>query len=129
MTGPSSVTISTPGTCASGRPAATATAGRPTWAGSPGRTACPPTPHRPAASTWPAYRPPGIGVGSLDLFLDEDREYARRLRAAGVDCQLEVVDGAFHGFDALFLGKDVSRDFWRAQSRALEAALFPARAG
>ena len=73
--------------------------------------------------------PAWVGVGSLDLFLDEDREYARRLRAAGVDCQLEVVDGAFHGFDALFLRKDVSRDFWRAQSRALEAALFPARTG
>jgi acetyl esterase/lipase len=42
-----------------------------------------------------------IGVGSLDLFLEEDVEYAERLRSAGVPTELEVVPGAFHGFDAL----------------------------
>jgi acetyl esterase/lipase len=43
--------------------------------------------------------PAFIGVGSLDLFHDEDVEYARRLNNAGVGCELIVVPGAFHGFD------------------------------
>jgi len=42
-----------------------------------------------------------IGVGSIDLFHDEDVEYARRLRQAGVPVELNVVPGAFHGFDNL----------------------------
>ncbi|SDU86607.1 Acetyl esterase/lipase [Microlunatus sagamiharensis] len=66
-----------------------------------------------------------IGVGTLDLFHDEDVRYARRLREAGVACELEVVPGAFHGFDAIFPGKPVSRDFWRAQAVALQRALRP----
>ncbi|SHN13113.1 alpha/beta hydrolase [Cryptosporangium aurantiacum] len=70
--------------------------------------------------------PAWIGVGDLDLFHDEDVEYAERLRRSGVDCELLIVDGAFHGFDALFRRKDVSKEFWRAQARALRAALFPA---
>ena len=70
-----------------------------------------------------------IGVGTLDLFHDEDVRHAARLREAGVACALEVVPGAFHGFDALFPGKPVSRDFWRAQAAALQRALLPGRPG
>lgn len=44
--------------------------------------------------------PAFIGVGSLDLFYDEDVDYAQRLNAAGVTAELIVVPGAFHGFDA-----------------------------
>lgn len=70
--------------------------------------------------------PAWIGVGSLDLFLDEDLEYARRLHDAGVPCESTVVKGAFHGFDVLFAEKPVSRRFWRAQAAALRGALFSA---
>ena len=45
--------------------------------------------------------PAWIGVGTPDLFLTEDREYARRLRAAGVSCQLEEIPGAVHAFDSV----------------------------
>ena len=45
--------------------------------------------------------PAWIGVGAIDLFLDEDVEYARRLIEAGVAVRLNVVPGAFHVFDAL----------------------------
>src|SRR5207302_7809118 len=45
----------------------------------------------------PAY----IGVGSIDLFIDEDVEYARRLIDAGVLVTLNVVPGGFHGFDGV----------------------------
>jgi acetyl esterase/lipase len=42
--------------------------------------------------------PTYIAVGALDLFLDEDIDYARRLAHAGVPVELHVYPGAFHGF-------------------------------
>lgn len=39
-----------------------------------------------------------INVGALDLFLEEDMEYARRLMRAGVPTELHVYPGAYHGF-------------------------------
>ena len=44
--------------------------------------------------------PAWIGVGSIELFHDEDVDYASRLEAAGVPVSLEVVSGAPHGFEA-----------------------------
>lgn len=67
--------------------------------------------------------PAWIGVGSLDLFHDEDVEYARRLREAGVPCELLVVPGAFHGFDAVFRRAGVTREFHREWARVLRGAL------
>ncbi|WP_295637260.1 alpha/beta hydrolase [Novosphingobium sp.] len=46
-----------------------------------------------------ALPPTFIGVGSIDLFVDEDVDYARRLLDAGVACELVVIPGGFHGFD------------------------------
>jgi acetyl esterase/lipase len=63
-----------------------------------------------------------IGVGDLDLFHDEDLAYAERLRAAGVECRLDVVPGAFHGFDAVRSGARVSKAFLAAQLAELESA-------
>ncbi len=40
-----------------------------------------------------------ISVGALDLFLEEDLEYARRLLRTGIPVELHVYPGAFHGFD------------------------------
>lgn len=45
--------------------------------------------------------PTFIGVGSIDLFVDEDIEYARRLVDAGTSVTLNVVPGAFHSFDEI----------------------------
>jgi acetyl esterase/lipase len=67
--------------------------------------------------------PAWIGVGDLDLFHDEDLAYAERLRAAGVPCEVHVVPGAFHGFDALFRDKPVSRGFLGTQVAVLREAL------
>ena len=66
--------------------------------------------------------PTWIGVGDLDLFHDEDVEYARRLAEAGVPCELEVVAGAFHGFDATSPRAAVSQTFWESQAAALRGA-------
>jgi acetyl esterase/lipase len=66
--------------------------------------------------------PTFIGVGSIDLFVDEDIEYARRLIASGVPTELLVVPGAFHGFDST-AGENRRRQAvqpsqdWRAATR------------
>ena len=39
-----------------------------------------------------------IATASLDLFLEENLEFARRLTRAGVPMELHVYPGAFHGF-------------------------------
>ena len=39
-----------------------------------------------------------ITTGALDLFAEENMEYARRLMRAGVATELHVYPGAFHGF-------------------------------
>jgi acetyl esterase/lipase len=56
----------------------------------------------------------------MDLFHDEDIEYARRLQEAGVPCELRVVEGGYHGFD---MGSAaVVQDFHRSQIDALRSA-------
>jgi acetyl esterase/lipase len=67
--------------------------------------------------------PAWIGVGNCDLFHDEDLAYATRLREAGVPCEVEIVDGAFHGFDAIAAKTSVVRAFRDSQINALSAAL------
>lgn len=68
--------------------------------------------------------PAWIGVGTLDLFHDEDLDYARRLREAGVEVAVDVIPGAYHGFDAILFGKTgVVKDFQRTQIEALRRAL------
>lgn len=42
--------------------------------------------------------PTFIGVGALDLFVEENIEYARRLLRAGVPTELHVHPGAIHGY-------------------------------
>ena len=66
--------------------------------------------------------PAWIGVGTLDLFHDEDLAYAERLRQAGVPCQVETVPGAFHGFDLLMPKAAVSRAFFASQCESLRNA-------
>lgn len=57
----------------------------------------------PARATDLAGLPPAfIHVGTLDLFLDEDIDYARRLARAGVPVELHVIPGAYHGSSLAF---------------------------
>jgi acetyl esterase/lipase len=67
--------------------------------------------------------PAWIGVGTLDPLHDENVEYARRLNQAGVPTTLDVVPGAFHGFDVVAPKAGVSRAFFDRQCAAVLAAL------
>jgi len=66
--------------------------------------------------------PAWIGVGTLDPLHDENVEYARRLEDAGVACDLDIVTGAFHGFDIVAPSAGVSRAFFDRQCEALRKA-------
>ncbi|MFS0773246.1 alpha/beta hydrolase [Sphingomonas sp. 1P08PE] len=66
--------------------------------------------------------PTFIMTGTLDLFVDEDIDYARRLIAAGVPTELHVHPGAFHGFDIL-PGPAVANRAQAARIDALTRAL------
>ncbi len=67
--------------------------------------------------------PAWIGVGTHDLFHDEDLAYAQRLTEAGVPCQVEVVSGVFHGFDMVVPKAQVSQRFFDSQCASLRSAL------
>lgn len=53
------------------------------------------------ASDLSGLPPTFISTAALDLFVDENIEYARRLIRSGVPTELHVWPGAFHGFDML----------------------------
>ena len=67
--------------------------------------------------------PTWMGVGTFDLFFDEDVRYAERLQASGVSCRLDIVEGAFHGFDVVLPRAPVSQRYFAAQVEALRTAL------
>ena len=68
--------------------------------------------------------PAWIGVGTLDVFHDEDVAYAQRLKACGIECDIDVVPGAFHGFDVFDPQVPIVQDFRKSQIAALRKYLF-----
>jgi acetyl esterase/lipase len=81
----------------------------------------------PARAADLAGLPPAfVIVGSLDGFLDEDIDYARRLLAAGVPAELYVIAGAPHGFDSMMPGTGVTQRARQAMEAWLDAKLHPA---
>jgi acetyl esterase/lipase len=68
--------------------------------------------------------PAWIGVGDIDLFYPEDADYARRLQAAGVACELHVEPGMYHAADVFLDGKAPSMRRFRGEIvRVLASAL------
>lgn len=79
----------------------------------------------PARATDLAGLPPTfLSTGALDLFLDEDIDYARRLLRAGVPTELHVYPGAFHAFDMMEGAKVADQS--RRDSRAALARFLAA---
>ena len=67
--------------------------------------------------------PAMITVGALDLFLEQDLEYARRLARAGVPVELHLYPGTYHGYEGAG-DTAVKRQNDRHVRDALRAALF-----
>ena len=66
----------------------------------------------------PAYIP----VGELDLFLQENIDYAARLMQAGVPAELHVYPGAYHGFENMAPDSVVGQRFVADRNQALRRA-------
>lgn len=67
--------------------------------------------------------PTYIGVGTPDLFLEEDIAYALRLMRVGVPTELHVYADGFHGFEGFAPEADTSQRFTAEQIRLLRRAL------
>jgi acetyl esterase/lipase len=67
--------------------------------------------------------PAWVGVGDLDLFHDEAVDYAQRLQAAGVPCELVTVPGMYHGADGLARNAPAMVDFRRSVTEFLRDRL------
>lgn len=66
--------------------------------------------------------PAFISTGALDLFLDEDLDYARRLIDHGVQTELHVYPGAIHAFDMVpdtTLAEQAAMDLKRGLARLI----------
>jgi len=66
--------------------------------------------------------PTHIVIGSIDLFVNENIEYARRLIQAGVPVELHVLPGGFHRFQYANPEAPDSIRFYEGIDRALERA-------
>jgi triacylglycerol lipase len=77
----------------------------------------------PARAESLAGLPPAIVlVGSLDLFLEEDMDYARRLLRTGVPAELHVIPGGYHGFGIAGAGAPQVELVHRLRNAALARA-------
>jgi len=88
----------------------------------------PPPYAAPSRATDLAGLPPAfIAVGTLDLFRDEDVDYALRLLAADVETELHVYPGAPHGFEMMAPQSGVAKRCQQDIDAALRRALHPPR--
>ena len=91
----------------------------------------------PGAATTPDYTVPArradlsglppawIGTGDIELFYDENRVYAAALEAAGVECVLDVVPGAPHGFETVASGTRIAQAYLDRSFEWLQTQLIP----
>ena len=69
--------------------------------------------------------PAFIDVGEVDLFRDEDIDFAARLLQAGVPTELHVYPGAYHASEVIAPEASLSKLIWRQRIEALNRALHP----
>lgn len=88
-------------------------------------TSSPAAPYAPArAETLEGLPRTWLGTAALDLFRDENIDYAKRLLKAGVPTELVVYPGACHGFQ-MARNARVTKQYLRDQAEALGRALIP----
>ncbi|MBA2513405.1 MAG: alpha/beta hydrolase [Solirubrobacterales bacterium] len=75
------------------------------------------------ASDLTGLPPTFIDVGSLEVFRDEDVDYALRLMRASVPTELHVYPGAYHGWDGFAPTATISQAAVAARTGALRRAL------
>ena len=76
-----------------------------------------------SASDLTGLPPTFIPVGESDLFFAEDKEYAQRLSAAGIDVEFKAYPCAFHGFATIVPEAKISKQFNLDIKRALRDGL------
>lgn len=64
-----------------------------------------------------------LQTGEVDVFRDEDIDYAVRLLRAGVPTELHVYPGVFHGWELVAPGAESSRRAYLERDRAIASAL------
>ena len=69
--------------------------------------------------------PAFIDVGELDLFRDEDIDFAARLLRAGVPTEFHLYPGAYHGSEVFAPAAELSQRIWATRIDALKRALRP----
>jgi acetyl esterase/lipase len=80
----------------------------------------------PARATWLGGLPPvHIGVGSADPFRDEDTDFARGIWRDGGDCELHVLPGGMHSFEAFGPGASIARSMMGARAEWVTRQLLP----
>ncbi|GEM_PF-215687 len=67
--------------------------------------------------------PTDIIVGAIDLFVEENIDYAKRLIQAGVATELHVLPGMFHASENVYRDADVSKQFHQIKDNAIKQAL------
>jgi acetyl esterase/lipase len=67
--------------------------------------------------------PTFIDVGDQDMFMDEDLEFAGRLKDAQVPVELHVYPGAYHASEVFAPTAELSQQIWAARVAALKTAL------
>jgi acetyl esterase/lipase len=81
----------------------------------------------PARMTDATGQPPAfIDCGELDIFRDEDIEYAKKLAQAGISCDLHIYSGVVHAFDVFAPQADVVQRAMAARYEALRR-IFPTK--
>lgn len=74
----------------------------------------------PAVMTDAKGQPPAfIDCGELDLFRDEDIDYAKKIVQAGISCELHIYPGVIHGFDVFAPHADVSQRAFQNRYQAI----------
>lgn len=68
--------------------------------------------------------PTQIIVGAIDLFVEENIDYAKRLIQAGVATELHVLPGIFHASETIYPEAEVSKQFTELENKAIHQALW-----